>query len=185
MAALKSHLRRRRRRHMKRKARGAVYDEFWDVDLSPLERREILFQRQIEWTSLYASMTPRDRRNRLRLLKRQLKRFMEAHGEELERERTEWDHKRAGMMRALEESARAARSLTSTVVVGFQTLPVQRRVRQRILCKDCATLIEGSRRCPRCGSLNPPPAPAAAVRSRADFSTHLKTEDLRESRHTP
>lgn len=122
MAALKSLLRRRRRRLMKRKANTPVFDEFWDVTLSPLERREQLFLRGMDYTSLYASMTPSDRRSRLKLLERGLKRFMEAHGEELERERAEWGHKRAVSKRALEAALRASRRSASSVVVALQSV---------------------------------------------------------------
>ncbi len=113
MATLKTLLRRRRRRLLKRSTKNLlIRDEANDLFLTHLERREQHFQLLLHFAHT-ASMTPNDRRNRIKQVRRRYAAFMETHGQQLAVERAE----RVSREHAFLEAGRSHRR---SVVIGFQ-----------------------------------------------------------------
>jgi hypothetical protein len=89
MPRLKTVLRRKRRKSLTSKRRIEMWDEFGDLFLSPLERRNQAFNKLIYLVKCRLSLTPKDRRNKLRRLEHQYERFLKEYGAALEIERQE------------------------------------------------------------------------------------------------
>lgn len=112
MPLLKTVLRKRRRRLIKQPRVVSILDEANSLFLSPLERRAEAHDRLLSYART-GSMTPKDRRKRVKRAERAYAKFLEENGAALERERAE----RIARDRALFEAGRGRRR---HVVVGYQ-----------------------------------------------------------------
>lgn len=123
MARLKTILRRKRRRALKRKTSGRLFlDEFWDAaQLSPLERVEKAHHQLRFYLRTVASLPPRDRRKRLKLAARAYDRFIERNGVRLEVERAEWSGRRTVFMDGLKGMVTISRSERARPIVAMQS----------------------------------------------------------------